>query len=153
MKKLIGIVILAVTMTAASAMAFTETSTIVVSANVSATCRITSVNDVNFGTYDPTDDSADDIDGVGQANFRCTKGVNYDAYFARTGNMSDGSNSLAYQLYPDNTYTTELADAASAPVASTTNAVQTIDIYGLIPKAQDVPAGAYSENVTFTIDY
>ncbi|MDH4232537.1 MAG: spore coat U domain-containing protein [Nitrospirota bacterium] len=139
---------------AGAAFAGTDTNSIQVLANVPPVCRITTAaTDVDFGTYDPTLD-ADDTDGTSSVSFRCVKGTTYWTYIARANTMTAGTESLTYELYTDAARTT-VWDASKTGVgnSSASNAVQTIDIYGKIPKLQDVGAGSYSESVTVTVEY
>ena len=155
-KLLVPAIIAAVTMYSAAAMAAgsTDSSNITVQANVISTCRVTSTNNVDFGDYDPTDDTADDTDGVGWARFRCTKNTSYGIYIVRNNQMSDGTDTLNYELYSDAGLSSAYPTASvGTPDSAASNGVIQADIYGKIPKEQDVEAGNYSETVAFTVEY
>jgi len=153
MRRLIVIIMaMSMLLAAAAVMAATDTDTLNVLVTVQNTCRITSTTDVDFGTYDPTDPANDD-DGQGSINFRCTKGASYGIYIVRTNTMS-GPDSLTYELYEDAGRTSVFPSSSiGTPDTSASNAVATKDIYGRIPAQQDVQAGSYSETVTATIEY
>ena len=157
MKKLIAIAMFfAVTLSAAAVLAAgTDTGDITVSANVLATCRVTSTGDVTFTDYDPTDNTTDNDSGQGYGRFRCTRGTTYWTYIPRSNSMSDGGgNNLLYELYTSaartDAFPTVLTGTGTS--AANNNVVQ-IDIYGRIPREQNVPTGIYSENVQFTVEW
>lgn len=155
MKKLMLIVIgLVLILSAVSAMAqTTDTSALSATATVMGSCRLTSVTNLDFGTYDPTNTVNDD-DGVGDFTFRCTRGTNYDLYISGARTMTDGTDTLNYDLYQDLGRTTVWASASPGTTGtSANNAPNTTDIYGRIPALQDVQAGAYSGTVTVTVEY
>jgi len=155
MKKLIIFTIVsALSLTVAETMAATDTGDLEVRANVIETCRVTSTSNVDFGNYDPTAPNPN-IAGQGFGRLRCTKGTTAAIYIVRDNIMSDGTDSLPYELYSDaartSAFPTELADAL--PYTALTNAVEQIDIYGAIPAREDVQAGIYVDQVTFTVEY
>jgi spore coat protein U-like protein len=152
-RTMLMMIMLALIMSAGTAMAATDTSNLDVLVTVQNMCRITSTTDVDFGTYDPTD-PADDTDGVGDIKFRCTKGANYGIYIVRTNTMTDGTDNLTYALYTDVARTSVFpSSSVGTPDTSVSNAVATKNIYGKITAQQDVQAGNYSETVTATIEY
>jgi len=70
--------------------------------------------------------------------------------------MTDGSNTLEYNLYTDAGRTTVWGDgtASSVTAAGTgSGAQQSLTVYGRIPASQSVPAGSYSDTVTATINF
>ena len=133
----------------------TETSNLVISATVSASCRITSVTDINFGAYDPTDPT--DLDGAGDIRFRCVKGTSYDTYITGTREMNSvtSGDNLAFELYSDSGRTTVFPSAnPSNPDTSANNGVVTTDVYGRVTALQDVGFGDdYTVTLTATIEY
>jgi spore coat protein U-like protein len=134
-------------------MAGSDTGTLDVSATVISTCRIISTDNVDFGNYDPTNIVADD-DGAGSGTFRCTKGTSYRTYIARSNTMTDGTDSLTYELYSDSGRSSSYPSASpgiSGNAAS--NVPITADIYGTISALQDAQPGSYFETVTFTVEY
>jgi len=154
MKKLMGMaIILTVALASASAMAGTDEGDLDVMATVTSACRVTSTGDVDFGNYDPTD-PADNIAGQGFGRFRCTKDTDYGTYIVRTNTMTDGTDNLTYELYSDAGRSSVYPSAGgSTPSTAANNGTITADIYGKITAQQDVEAGAYSETVTFTVEY
>ncbi|MBI2358335.1 MAG: spore coat protein U domain-containing protein [Deltaproteobacteria bacterium] len=83
-----------------SAMAATDTGSMTVSATVIGNAKITSVGNVSFGNYDPTE-STTPLDANGSVAVRATKSLPYTIYVGATRTMSDGTNTLNYQLYSD----------------------------------------------------
>jgi spore coat protein U-like protein len=157
MKKLIALAtIVAVSLTAAAAMAATDFDTLEVRANVIGSCRvITPPTDVDFGDYDPTD-TADNTAGVGAFTFRCTRGTAYGTYIVRNNQMTDGgTETLDYELYSDSGATTTVFPSSSVgtPDTAADNAPITIDVYGRILALQDVPVATFTETVTFTVEW
>ena len=154
MKKLMLIVIgLVLILSTVSAIAQTDTTALTASATVMGSCRLTSVTNLDFGTYDPTNPANDD-DGVGDFTFRCTRGTNYDLYISGVRTMTDGTDTLNYDLYQDISRATVWAAASPGTTGiSANNAPNITNIYGRIPALQDVQAGAYSGTVTVTVEY
>jgi len=154
MKKLMLIIIgLVLILSTVSAMAQTDTTALTASATVMGSCSFTSVTNLDFGTYDPTNTVNDD-DGVGDFTFRCTRGTNYDLYISGVRTMTDGTDTLNFDLYQDIGRATVWAAASPGTTGiSANNAPNTTNIYGRIPALQDVQAGAYSGTVTVTIEY
>ena len=149
--------IFAYVLIADSAMALSDTGTLDVTASVAASCRVTGTTDVAFGAYDPTD-PVDNSAGAGDFSFRCVKDTAFTLDIARTGDMTDGTDLLAYTLYSNGARTVAWANgvpsadpAGESPAAS--NAVKTRGVYGKIAALQDVQVGAYTETVTVTVTY
>ncbi len=144
---------LVIVLTAAVAMAATATSSLTAAASVASMCRITSVTNLDFGTYDPTD-TANDNDGVGDFTFRCTRGTSYDIYIAGARTMTDGTDTLNFEMYQEvGRITTWPGSLPGVSGVSANNAPVTRGIYGRIPALQDVQAGNYLGTVTVTINY
>ncbi len=156
MKKiLITFVAAAVVLTAAHAMAqTTDTSPLNVQAVVNAQCNIQSVTDLDFADYDVTSATPDD-DGVGDVTFACTRATNYDVYITGLREITDGTDTLTYELYADAGRTTVFPNAmpgvVSPPAPDNGPIVQ--GIWGRIGALQDVQAGTYTGSVTVTIEY
>jgi spore coat protein U-like protein len=132
-----------------------ESSNLNASVTVSAKCLLSSVVDVAFGAdYDPTS-ATDNQSGVGSFNMRCTKNVSYDLYIAGTREMTDGTDTLAFQLYSD-AFTTQWPSASGTPVVSGSNAIVGKTVNGEITAGLDVGAGSYDNTASplvITIDY
>ncbi len=150
---LMFLVAVTVVLTSVNAMAQQDTNAITATATVVAICNFTSVTNLDFGTYDTTSGTADD-DGIGDAKFRCTKGTDYDVYITGARTMTDGTDTLNFEIY------TDVAGGAVWPNASVgetgtaaTNAEITMDVFGRITALQDVQVGVYNGSVTVTVDY
>jgi len=156
MKRILLILVAAaVVLVSVNAMAATDTSNLTSTAVVPAICNIESVTNLDFGTYDPTS-GTDDDDGVGDVVFRCTKGTAYDVYITGARTMTDGTDTLNFEMYTDAPGGTLWPSvSASGVVAGTaaSNAQITVDIYGRITALQDVQAGTYNGTVVVTVEY
>ena len=154
MKRILLILLaVAVVFISAKAMAATDTNNLTSTVVVPAICNIESVTNLDFGTYDPTSGTNDD-DGVGDVGFRCTKGTGYDVYITGARTMTDGTDTLNFEMYQESGRTTAWP-SASVGVTGTaaSNAVITLDIYGRITALQDVEAGTYNGTVVVTVQY
>jgi spore coat protein U-like protein len=69
--------------------------------------------------------------------------------------MTNGTDSLAYELYKDSGRSTVYPSAptGAASIAASNNAQAAANIYGTITAFQNVQAGSYSETITFTVEY
>ncbi len=124
-----------------------------VSANVVASCRMSSVSNVGFGTYDPTDSNNDD-DGAGSMTFRCVKATAYKTFITGTREMSGTTDTLTFELYTDAGRTTVFpSDNSGSSTNATSNAPVTANIYGRIPALQDVGVDSYSATLVATVEY
>ncbi|MBI5599155.1 MAG: spore coat protein U domain-containing protein [Deltaproteobacteria bacterium] len=138
------------------AMAATATSNMTATATVISTCRITSVTNVAFGSYDPTDTA--NLDSTGSFTFRCTRGTDYDLYItgARTMNSATwvGDN-LNFELYSDSGRTS-VYPSASVGITGTaaSNAADVRTVYGRVAAGQDVRAASdYTKTVVVTVQF
>lgn len=142
--------------------AATDTDTFDVTVTVIAACDI-SATDHDFGTYDAL--SPTPLDSTSTISVTCTSGASYSVALSAgtTGGgtiadrlMTDGVNTLDYNLYTNAGYGTVWGDGsgASAEVAGTgSGASQDLTVYGRMPAGQGEPAGDYSDTVTATITY
>jgi spore coat protein U-like protein len=145
----------AVVAMAGVSMAATQTSNLQVTATVTNSCRIDSVGNVAFGSYDPTD-PVDNTAGSGNVVTRCTKNTAYRIYITGTRTMAFGAESLNFELYTDagRTIVFPATFASASPSTSSSNAPVTTNIYGKIPALQDVAAGGpYSATLSATVEY
>lgn len=150
---LIVLVAVAVVFMSAKAMALTDTNNLTSTVDVVAVCNIESVTNLDFVTYDPTS-ATDDDDGVGDVVFRCTRGTNYDVYITGARTMTDGTDTLNFEMYTDAARTAAWASAAPGTTGvSANNAQITLDIYGRITALQDVQVGTYNGTVVVTVEY
>jgi len=154
MKRIIMfLVAVTVVLVSVDAMAQTDTSNLTSTAVVVATCTISSVTNLDFGTYDTTV-ATDDDDGVGDARFRCTKGTAWDVYITGARTMTDGTDTLNFEMYQEVGRTT-VWPAASVGVTGTAanNGINTLDIYGRITALQDVQVGTYNGTVVVEVAF
>jgi len=147
------------------AFAGTATSNLDVSANVNATCSITT-NPVAFGDYNPSNPS--DANASGTVTTTCTVGSPAtitlgEGQNANSGSTAanparrlsvDGTNFLEYFLYQDSNRTTVWGNAGGTGVDTTgTGTPQALIVYGTITAAQSVPPGAYTDTVVATVTF
>lgn len=138
-----------------------KTQNLAVSATVQANCSI-STAPVAFGTYDPMTTTA--VTATGGVTVYCTKaatvtvtlgGGSYASGAIRnmkTG--TTGADSLAYELYSNNTYTTIWNMTNTQGYTSgSKNTAQTWPVYGRINALQDVTSGSYSDTVVATVNF
>jgi spore coat protein U-like protein len=137
-----------------------------VSANVSNNCTI-STAPVAFGAYDPVGaNAAAALDASGTVTIACTKGatatIGLDTGLNASGGarrMSDGAATpsyLTYEIYQNAGRTTLWGNAAPdlvSPVAAPSKAARSFTAFGRVPANQDVPAGAYADTVTATVNF
>jgi len=154
MKKIILLVMAGlILLTGATVMAATDTSSLGASASVAASCSVSSVTALDFGTYDPTSASNDD-DGVGDLSFSCTKGTAWDVYITGARTMTDGTDTLNFEVYSEAGRSTVFPSASGTNngTAADNNTI-TQNLYGRIAASQDVQVGSYSGSVTVTVEY
>lgn len=159
---------LALCLTAPAVFAGSATSNFTVSAAVTATCSISTVN-MSFGNYDPiTTNATTPLDVNGSVTIACTKGA------ATYIDLSPGSNTanavgttramatagpdyLSYDLYKDSTYATVWGVGnpgnAFVPPVAPSKAARTFTIYGRIPAGQGSTVGNYTDTVTATVNF
>ncbi len=154
MKKLIVVLSVIVMMFAVGAAhAATDTNALTSTVSVASICSISSVTNLDFGTYDTTSASNDD-DGVGDVTFNCTKGTAYDVYITGTRTMTDGTDTLNFNMYTDSGRTAAWATASPGVTGTAAdNTAMTQNIYGRIDASQDVQVGTYNGSVTVTVEY
>ncbi len=135
--------------------AATVTGTLNANANVPSVCNIAGVTDINFGNYDPT--AATPTDANGDVGVRCTKNTLYEVYISAGRTMTDGTDTLNFELYNDAPGSTVwgnvLGDPGNITNTPASNAPTTHTVYGRVPALQDVGAGAYAGSVTITVNY
>lgn len=152
-----------------SASALSTSSSFNVTATVNAACSV-SATDVAFGTVNPLSTTASTATGTVVAT--CTNGTPYTidlsagagTFAQRT--MSNGTSTLNYNLYSDNTYTSVLGDgtgstvliSASAPDTGTagtgSGSAQTYTVYGKLPLPQSTATtGNYTDTINVTLNY
>ena len=140
-----------------------------VTANVVSNCTITTVA-VAFGNYDTlvanATTPAGDVSANGSVDVACTKGatglrIDLDNGGGGVGGRrmtGPGADVLTYDLYTDAILATRWGTGAGAGgglaiADAPSKAVRSFPVYGLLPGAQDVTAGAYADTVIATINY
>lgn len=125
-----------------------------------------------FGAYDPVvTNSSTNLTGSGSLSFSITKGDTVTITLGASANAStcsskvtatytramvSGSNCMIYELYEDSAHTTPWKGTASPTIpASTTGLSATsVNLYGVVPAGQDLPAGAsYTDTVYAVVTY
>jgi spore coat protein U-like protein len=135
-----------------------------VTANVVTTCRIEAPNDLDFGAYDPTTDTA--ATGTTTIRVRCTNGtsapialddgLNGGGGDCTTRAMSDGGNALGYGLYQTTGTGTPwgCAEGTNTYTYTASNAGwNDLTVHGVVPAGQNAPVGNYSDTVTATVTF
>ena len=155
-------VALAAAMLPTAAHGDSATSTIHVSAEVTAACVI-STGPVAFGVYDPLAGVPHDANG--NITVTCSGGTAWQAAAGMgvsaaatllSRKMLSGANMLAYNLFTDTERSVVWGDGTGASQILSSNgngAMQVIPIYGRIPAGQLVPTGDYSDTILVTLAY
>jgi spore coat protein U-like protein len=163
-----GLSTVALCLAAPAVHAATAVSNFTVSAAVTATCSISTVN-MNFGNYDPiTTHATTPLDVNGSVTIACTRGTNTWIDLSPGSNSASavgttramaaaGPSYLSYELYQDNTFTPVWGVGnpgnAFVPPVAPSRAPRTFTIYGRIPAGQDSAVGNYSDTVTATVNF
>lgn len=152
MKKILLSTVIASTLMA-SAYAATETSTFQVTAEVAASCQITT-NPLAFGAFDPSVGTT----GSAALDVACTSGSTGTVTLAsaNTWAMIDGVNTLAYSLYTDSAHTTvwNSTTVGQTVTGAGLSTPTSFTVYGKInaqPSAK--VSAAYADTVTVTVTY
>lgn len=141
------------------AAAVTASTTFTVTATVVPSCAV-SASDLAFGTYDPN--SSTDKTATTTISVNCSLGTPYTVSLSNgtnasgsTRRMASGAHRLTYQIYQDIAATLVFGSVADllgvSGVGIGLAAASTI--YGVVPKAQNVNAGSYTDQITVTVDY
>lgn len=147
-----------------------QTGSFQVTANVVASCRVTSTTDIVFGNYDPADvNNAAPLDAAGSVAVRCVRGTVANVAIEQGANpavgstcvaplrrMAGGAERLSYAIFQDAARTTVWGcDATNDQTftAATVATSTTLTTYGRIPPAQDVSVGAFVDTVNVTVTF
>jgi spore coat protein U-like protein len=149
---------------AGSAQAGQKTTTFNVSASVASNCVVSATN-LGFGAYD----GSAALTGTSGVTVKCTNGVGYDVKLSAGGGsyatrlLTDGSNTLEYNLYTSAANTTVWGNGTSStgtvPWTGTglsSAGEYTHTVYGTLPNNatnQTAPVGSYGDTITVTVDY
>jgi spore coat protein U-like protein len=146
-------VVAALVLMAGSAFAASITDTLNVTATTVAACTISSTGILAFGNYDPS--SGTPLDGSTTTAFKCTKGTVTETLISVPRTMTDGTDTLNYELYTDAPGGTVWPDTtpgfAGASGSVLVDITQTI--FGRIAINQDVGVGGYTGSATITVNY
>jgi spore coat protein U-like protein len=126
-------------------------------------CTI-STTSVAFGTYDVF--SASPLTSTGTVRYRCNSqaaNISITLSQGQSGTFSPrtltkGAENLSYNLYRDAAASQVWGDGTGGTSTYTdanppNNQYVTLTVYGEIPAAQDVSAGAYSDTVVATVNF
>lgn len=140
-----------------------EAQSITITANVPAVCRFTNSATIAFGSYDPiVANAAVDATQTGTITLRCTRGTNFTvaidngANYTTTRRMAGPAGPpaqfLNYELYQDTGHTTRWGAGAEAVAGTSVSMAPDVHtVYAMIPAAQDVAVGAYTDVVNVTV--
>jgi spore coat protein U-like protein len=139
------------------------TTTMNVTASVTANCTISSPSALAFGAYDPVGaNSTAALDASPNAlAVQCTRGavaqITLDAGAHAQGTtrrMTSGANFLSYEIYTTAARTTIWNTTNSVSYTATSKEKTNLPVYGRIPAGQDIPAGAsYTDTIVATINF
>jgi len=144
------------------ALAVTSTTTFQVSASVPGACDSFTATSLSFGDYNPLLSSS--VSATSSINVTCTSGRSFSIALdggTTTGGgvsqrkMTDGTNTLNYNLYTTSDHSNVWGDSSNDSVSDTgTGAQVTETVYGSIPASQtSASQGSYSDTITATITY
>ena len=151
----------------ASAVSNPATTTFLVSATVLKACTV-AATPLAFGNYTP---SGGAVTNTSTISVGCTVGTGYTMTVgagSTTGAtitqrlMTNGTQTLQYNLYTSNTYATLLGDGTTGGSSKVTGTgtglgtLATTTVYGQLPDNalnQAVPPGAYTDTVTVSVAY
>jgi spore coat protein U-like protein len=149
MKKLLAIIAAtAITTVAGTAMAATTSTDLTVKASVVAACKASTTTNIDFGNLDPINDAgttlASSKTSAGKILVECTQGVNYTLTSPATATIANGANTIIYTpVMP----TVPANDGAVAGKSYAIDASVDKTAYAT------APAGAYTGNLTVTVNY
>ena len=135
---------------------------------IACSCSI-SAEPLNFGTYNPINSS--NVDAAGNVSVSCGAllvgfNVSYEMTLSSGGSgnllnreMSNGGDTIAYNLYTNSSRTTIWGDGAGGTGSITNSYLLTLvnnrtdnfPIYGRVLSGQNVSAGAYSDSLVATV--
>ncbi|PIX61765.1 MAG: hypothetical protein COZ47_00225 [Lysobacterales bacterium CG_4_10_14_3_um_filter_64_11] len=147
-----------------------QTGSFQVTANVVASCRVTSTTDIAFGTYDPADaNNTAALDASGDISVRCVKGTAANVAIEQGASpaagsscttplrrMAGGTEFLSYGIFQDAARTTVWGCTTTNDQSFTATSVATpttLSTYGRIPAGQDVGVGAFADTVNVTVTF
>jgi spore coat protein U-like protein len=126
-----------------------------------ADCRITSVSDVHFGSYDVFS-TLPNQNGIGSLSIKCTGGdsatvklSNGSSHSFAPRTLRNGNQVLSYNLYTSAARNIVWGDGTggTSVMAVGKNHSDHLDVFGRIPEGQDAAVGTYTDNIVVTIDF
>jgi spore coat protein U-like protein len=126
-----------------------------------ADCRITSVSDVNFGSYDVFS-TAPNQNGIGSLSIKCTSGSsaivklsNGSSHSFAPRTLRNGNQVLNYNLYTSAARNIVWGDGSggTSVMAVGKNHSDNLDVFGSIPEGQDAAVGTYTDSIVVTINF
>jgi spore coat protein U-like protein len=131
-------------------------------AGAAASCTISTVSGVAFGTYDVA--ATTPLDSTGALRLDCNGAAKSVIVDLGRGNaptfnprfMRNGASQLSYNLFLDAARTSLWGDGtAGTSHYGATNPPNVVDltIYGRIPALQDLPIGSYADTVVVTVNF
>lgn len=141
----------------------TRTTSVSVSAKVSANCLVNSPLALDLGTYGAKNVNGKALLGKGRVlSIACTRGtpgvriaLNNGTHFSNSKRhvLGPKSKKVAYQIYTTNNLTTVWNSANTVGYTPTSSAATTIALYSKVPGGQNPPPGQYSDTLTATVNF
>jgi spore coat protein U-like protein len=126
-----------------------------------ASCRVNSVSDVHFGSYDVFS-TVPNQNGIGSLSIKCTGGSsaivklsNGASHSFAPRTLRNGNQVLGYNLYTTAARNIVWGDGTggTSVMAVGKNHSDHLDVFGSIPEGQDAAVGTYTDNIVVTIDF
>ena len=141
--------------------AATVTSTMPVKIIIQNACNVstTAPTTLDFGTQGPL---VANVDQTATITVTCTTGAGYNVGLDGGGGgninarrMINGTNTVGYQLYSNNTRTTVWGNTVNTDTVPGTGngTAQTLTVYGRVPPQTTPPAATYNDTVNVTVTY
>jgi spore coat protein U-like protein len=142
-----------------SATAVTVGGTLTVDATLTAACEVSPTSQIQFGSFDALASTGNkDANSGSSFQVACTTGLSPTIYASASRVMSNGTDSLPFNLSLTSGGSDDLASAAiGAQAVSITQdgTMQDVVLYGrvLASNFASLPAGAYTGDVTVSVVY
>ena len=155
--------VLSLAVCSGGALAGTRTTSVTISANVSANCRVNSPLALDLGTYGSANVKGTALVGKGRVlSIACTRGsagvriaLNNGTHFSNSKRhvLGPQSKKVAYQIYTTANLTTVWNSANTVAYSPKSSNATAIALYSKVPGGQKPPAGQYSDTLTATVDF
>jgi spore coat protein U-like protein len=171
-RPLLAVLTATLALLALPAAAGSTTGQLAISATVIDNCAISSATALSFGAYDPavanrTGGGADLAAGNGALAITCTRAASTAIGLSQGLSPASGSTDaaplrqlrsgnavLGYRLYQDAGTHTVWGNAPGSQLQRIASGrSESVQVYGVIPKGQDVPAGNYGDLVVVTVTF